>query len=217
MSFPREPVTFIQHFLIPSFFGWISFLRKVKLPTDNTPQADTRKGPPFKANEQWAQPGWFSHHTLKELGRKNSNGEHCIFPMHVFILHTHSIYGNILARAWSTSCLGQRIVQHSFLQGEKPFQPQLTAQGCDAVGAQTCPAEGQWLQNAEGAASCCAHLTEDACPSRVSWKMSKVQNFKISFSWCFNINENDGSILTEKLSLNSLCRSLNRFWHCNKY
>lgn len=48
ISFPREPVTFRQHFIIHSFCGWISFLRKVKLPINNIPQADTRKGPAFK-------------------------------------------------------------------------------------------------------------------------------------------------------------------------
>ena len=51
-SSPREPITFMQHFIIHSCFGWICLLRKVKLLISNIPQADSRKCPAFRESEQ---------------------------------------------------------------------------------------------------------------------------------------------------------------------
>lgn len=164
--FPTEPGTFIQHFIIHRFFGRISFLRKVKLPTNNIPQADTREGRVFKENEQW------DHYTLRGRKEKQRQGR-------FFILHTHPISRNILARAWSTNWLDRRLFNTASCKVEIPavaFQPQLSARGCDAAGAHTCPAEQQWLQNAEVAAS-----TFDRNPSRVSGRCSNSSTLKFPF------------------------------------
>lgn len=86
-----------------------------------------------------------------ELGRKRGKVFHLA---HTFNPQEHS------GMCLNYKLAGQEVVPHSFLQGGKPFQPQLTAWGWDAAGAHTCPAEEQRLQNAEVAASCCVRLTE---------------------------------------------------------
>lgn len=112
-----------------------------------------------------------------------------VIPLaYTFNLHSGTCLEHKLP--WTEGCSTQLLARW------KAFSA-IGACACDAAGAQTCPAEGQWFQNAEVAASCWQKIRAlQEFPGR----SPNSSSLKFSLLDASTYRKKDGNTLTKKLS-----------------